>query len=89
MPKCSQKFHKIGERKISVSPAPHPSKKLNRMKNKDFQGAFYSGTLEHSQGLPDLSMVPTYLTRHSHAQLTPTIAHEPKTFRLCTTAWII
>ena len=34
-------------------------------------------------------MVPTSPTCHSHAQLTSTILHEPKTIRLCTTAWRI
>ena len=34
-------------------------------------------------------MVPTYPKCHSHAQLTPTITNEPKTFRVCTTVWRI
>ena len=72
-----------------VSPAPHPLEKLSKTRHQDFQGAFYSRTLEHSQGLPAQYMVPTYPTRHYHAQLTPKITHEPKTFRVCTTAWII
>ena len=57
--------------------------------HQDFHEVFYSWNLEQSQGLPAPSMVPTYPTRHSHAQLTPTISHEPKNFRLCTTAWRI
>ena len=78
-----------GDRKISVSTAPHPLEILSRTSNQDFQGALYRGTLQNSQGLPAPSLVLNYPTRHSHAHLTPTITHEPKTFRVCTTAWII
>ena len=86
MSKCSKTIYEGGERKFSVSLAPHPSEKLSRTINQDFQRALYSGTLQRSQGLPAPYLVPAYPTRHSHAQLTPKIAHEPKTFWVCTTA---
>ena len=89
MSKCSENIYEGGERTISAGPASHPSEKLSRTSNQDFQGALHSGTLQHSQGLPVPSLVPTYPTCHCHTQLTPIIAHEPKTFRVCTTAWRI
>ena len=63
--------------------------KLRRMSNQDFQEALYSGTIQNSQGIPAPYLVPTYPTNHSHDQLTPKITHEPKTLRVCTTAWRI
>ena len=89
MSKCSKTVYEGGEQTISVSPAPHTSKKFSRTRNQDFQGALYIRTLQHSKGLPAPSLVMTYPTPRSHAQPTPKMAHEPRTFWVCTTAWII
>ena len=45
MPQCSQNFHEGGQRKISVSPAPHTYEKLSRTGHLNLQGAFHSQTI--------------------------------------------
>ena len=87
MSKCSKNKYEVGEQTISASPAAHPSEKISRTSNQNFQGTLHSRTLQYLQGLPASSLVPTYPTHHPHAKLTPTISHEPQTFRVCTTAW--
>ena len=53
-------------KKISVSPAPHPLEKLSRTSHPNFQGEFHSWTLYQSQG-------PVESIFSERVHLTPTI----------------
>ena len=67
-----------GERMISTSPTSHPSEKLSRTSNQNFQGTLHRGNFQYSQVLPASSLVQTHPTRRPQAQLSPKISHEPQ-----------